>query len=106
MAGTVNGLLGTGGGIILIFMLSSLDAGEKRDIFATTVLCILLLSIVTAFIYSRKGLIDFAFSFSLLVPALAGGAVGALLLDKINLNFLRKIFAAMVIYCGFSMVFN
>jgi len=106
LGGFFNGLLGTGGGILLIFLLGCLPNLNKQEVFATTVFCIFLMSILTAVLYYKEGMIDLAFSSSTFVPAAIGGALGALLLGKIKPTLLKKLFAAMVLYSGFRMVFR
>ena len=106
LGGFFNGLLGTGGGILLIFLLGHLPSLDKQQVFATTVFCIFLMSLLTAILYYQEGMIDLAFSARTFVPAAIGGALGALLLDKIKPTLLRKLFAVMVLYSGFRMVFR
>lgn len=98
-AGFVNGFLGTGGGIILIFALGMTEV-EARDKFATVIAVILPLSLVSAIFYKVK--IESAAPY--LLPGMLGGATGAWLLDKINIKWLKKIFAIMVIWAGICFI--
>ncbi len=98
-AGLVNGFLGTGGGIILVFALSRLKLSE-RDRFATVIAVILPLSLVSTFVY--KAQISEACAW--LLPGMLGGAVGAFLLDKLSVRRLKQLFALMVIWAGICFV--
>lgn len=108
-AGFVNGLLGTGGGILLLFGSYFLNRGRKtdtRDLLASTALVTLILSAVSAVIYFLKGSVETASLPSYLIPALFGGALGAILLDRLPTRFLEKLFAVLVIVAGGLMLFR
>ncbi len=97
-AGILNGLLGTGGGVPLYFLLSREGAG--RGAYATASVGVLLLSLSTVFLY-RGG----AVSLSRVTPflpflAVLGGTLGALLLGKINTRALRFAFSLLLLFSG------
>lgn len=112
-AGFINGMLGTGGGIILVFLLGYLmrrdptlkNIYSTRDVFATVILAILPMSFVSAWFYIKDGSVNINDALVYILPGIAGGIAGAYLLDKINVKFLKKLFAAMVIYAGVKMMF-
>ncbi|MBQ9745465.1 MAG: TSUP family transporter [Clostridia bacterium] len=103
-AGVVNGVFGTGGGIIAVFVFSNIPffAGvfAKKDVFAMTLFVCFIMSLSSAVLYLGAGNASAGTSLPFLLPAAAGGALGALLLDKIKTSLLSKIFAALVIYAG------
>jgi uncharacterized membrane protein YfcA len=103
-AGFLNGFLGAGGGIILIFLLPLLlkDSGV-RDHFAFCVTVIFVFCCVSAG-FDLLGGADLGNVAGYAIPALIGGFVGALLLDKINTGFLKIIFAGVMIYAGINMM--
>ena len=102
LAGILNGFLGSGGGIILIFIMTALlPKRDARDVFATAVLSILPMSIVSAYFYYRGGGIavnDYAPYYA---SALFGGILGAVLLDKISTALLKTLFAVLMLWAGF-----
>ena len=101
LAGFINGLLGAGGGIIIVFILSKLlKESEPRDIFANALCVMLPLSIVSCIIYVSKGAVSFGSFYVFIFPAILGGLLGGLLLCKINTFFLKKLFAALVAISG------
>ena len=106
LAGLVNGFLGTGGGIILVFALGMLVAedGEAavRDRFATVIAVIIPLSFVSSFMYGKS--IDFDAAVPYIIPGMLGGLCGGFLLDRINVFWLGKLFAAMVIWAGICFI--
>lgn len=108
VSGLVNGLLGAGGGVISVFALGKILAdrhGDARDAFANTLCVMLPLSLVSAAAYSAHGALPEPKLNLLALPAIAGGLLGGLLLDKINSRWLKLVFSAVVIWSGVSMVF-
>lgn len=107
-AGVINGLIGCGGGIVIVYALSYFyknnGGASRRDIFATAVASILPMSAVSAFLYAEDagGLPDGMAVY--LVPAVFGGLAGAFLLDKINQRWIGRIFSLLVIWAGVSLV--
>lgn len=102
-AGFINGFLGTGGGILLLFgsyFLSRRDEQNTRDLLASTALVTLALSAVSAVIYALREPIVTDQLPSYLIPAAIGGALGAWLLDRLPTSFLEKLFALLVIVAG------
>lgn len=104
LAGGINGFLGTGGGIILVYMLGAFTDNDKKDSFATTLCAVIPMSIISLFAYSKGGNIDTDMIKMLVTPAIVGGALGALITDKIKTKYLSVAFSALVIYSGVCMV--
>ncbi|MBR5323171.1 MAG: sulfite exporter TauE/SafE family protein [Clostridia bacterium] len=103
-AGFINGLLGTGGGIVLIFMLSYMLKGEKnKDIYAFTLCVTLALSIVSLLVYSRNGAVNISEGVRYGTAAIPGGILGAFLLDRLDGKIVKKIFAVLLIVAGVNM---
>ncbi len=109
-AGFLNGLLGAGGGILLVYALTAMNPDRTpdgvRDNFAATVAAVLPITLLSAILYARDGRMDFAAVTPLVLPALIGGAAGAFLLDRINTAFLKKLFSLLVIWSGLYMLFR
>ena len=109
-AGFLNGLLGAGGGILLVrlFTPANTDSSPEsvRNAFFCTLAAILPITALSAAMYmfgaqGQTSSVDITF---LVMPAIAGGAVGALLLDRINTTLLKTIFSLLVLYAGIRMV--
>lgn len=107
-AGFVNGLLGAGGGILLVWAFSRCIREESgngvRSTFAATLAAVLPITVVSAFLYGRQFLPSVSELSPLVLPGIIGGTVGALLLGKVPTLFLKKLFAVLVLYSGISMV--
>lgn len=105
LAGTVNGFLGTGGGIVLMMALNTFAADkdtDTKDIFSTVIAVILPLSLISLYFYREK--FDITAAADYLLPGIAGGVAGAFLLDKIKVGVLKKLFAVMVIWAGINFI--
>lgn len=109
VAGFINGLFGTGGGIVIIFFFALLKTPSDK-IFATSNLTVMLLSLVSLFLYIRNGILttDIAVYFfeTAFLSAVLGGAVGSLFLSKISPKFLKKLFCLIVMVGGIGRMFR
>ena len=108
-AGVINGLLGAGGGVILLYVFSALfrrrgGDDKAKDSFATVISVILPVSLMSALSYAARGNIDMDRMQVLVIPAIAGGITGAYLTDKLPTKVIRGIFAVLVIVSGVRMV--
>ena len=107
LAGFVNGLLGAGGGIIIVFAISKLLSDvlpHKNDIFANALCVMLPVSLLSCFIYGIKGNLSTEGFGIFVIPAVLGGIVGGLLLGKIGAAFLKRLFALLVIVSGIILI--
>lgn len=105
-AGVINGLLGAGGGVILVFLLRAAlgPEAESRDIYASALITTLPITLVSVLRYGGAGALPLGEFLPLALPAIAGGIIGALLLDRIHPKITRRIFAALVIFSGAVML--
>ncbi len=107
-AGFINGLIGAGGGVLIIRSATRLLPGgtdtSPRDIYATALAVMLPVSAVSAISYARLGVWHGEGAAGLILPAVIGGAVGALLLDRLHTQLLRLIFSAVAVYSGIMML--
>ncbi|MBE6693845.1 MAG: sulfite exporter TauE/SafE family protein [Ruminococcaceae bacterium] len=114
-AGFINGLLGAGGGIVLVLLLPRLAKRrsigdcremENRDWYASALSVMLPATVISGAVYLlRGGMPELSSARWLVLPAAVGGAVGALLLGRIKGSWLRRLFAALVIFSGIRMIF-
>lgn len=107
-AGFINGLLGAGGGIVTVYALSALSKKRSefspRDNFAMTVASVLPVSAVSAVSYITSLKADVTSAPKYLIPAVAGGIIGAFVTDKLNTDLLKTVFAVLTIAAGANMI--
>ena len=106
-AGFVNGLLGAGGGIIVIYVLTRLygeDIMKKNAVFGNALCVMLPISVLTCALYASRGYMRLEGFGVFAIPALLGGLLGGVLLGKLDTAFLKKSFAGLVIISGIIMM--
>ena len=104
-AGLVNGFFGGGGGMILVPLLASKCGLEQRKAFATSIAIILPLCVLSSAIYFLRGGLELAAALPYLVGGLAGGFFGGKLFKQLNMNWLRRVFALLILYGGVKSLF-
>ena len=105
-AGLINGLLGTGGGIILVLGLSHICRGtlpDRRDVCANALVVTLALTLLSTLMYIRSGNAPPADLSRFVLPGAAGGLAGGLLLGRISPGALGKLFALLLVISGILM---
>lgn len=104
LAGFVNGLLGTGGGIIIVTLLKKLGI-EAQKAHATSVCVILPLCILSTVVYLHKNFVTFQAVLPYIPSGIIGAIIGSLVLAKIKTKVLRKIFSIFVIWAAWQLLF-
>lgn len=108
LAGTVNGFIGSGGGILLIYGMELLLGEEQdtKDRFTTAVVSILPMSAISAYIYYRNSGASVADAAPYLSAALFGGVFGAWLMTVITPKILKTVFAVLMVWAGYRAFFG
>ncbi len=105
ISGLLNGLFGAGGGSIVVpAMVKFLDIEQKKA-HATAILIILVMSAISSFFYIRNGYFDFGLWLPVTIGGCVGGMVGAKVLDKISVKWLKIIFGSVILITSFKMIF-
>ena len=104
LAGAVNGLFGTGGGILLGPMLLRVHKLPAQKAFATSLAVILPLSAVTLFVYLRQTPLDWQAAIPYLLGGAAGGFAAGKWLKRLPVVWLRRLFGALLVVAGIRAV--
>lgn len=104
LAGGVNGLLGTGGGMVLALALRAAYPKGRREAMALSTACALFFSVLSIFLYTISGHFEGVEVLSSVLPAFLGGALGALLLGRLRLPYLDILLSLLLLYSGLSLV--
>ncbi|MGN0692286.1 MAG: sulfite exporter TauE/SafE family protein [Oscillospiraceae bacterium] len=104
-SGLLNGLFGSGGGVIAVPMLEK-SGEEPKKAHAESLAVILPLSVASAAVYLlRNGDILNAEDMWIIPAGLAGAALGSLFMKKIPVGILKKIFGVLLIISGARILF-
>ncbi len=103
-AGFLNGLTGTGAGIIFIILSRIFNGELSKDTFAFSMSCVIPLSAFSLFTYRMPQNFSLTTLLVTLLTAAAGGILGAFLQQKLKIGLLKKIFAILVVYSGISLI--
>lgn len=104
-AGAVNGLLGSGAGIVLIYALRAVYPKMKeRELFVLSLCTVFFLTLSSALFYGADGRYSLADFLPYALPAAGGGVVGSLILARINTALLKKVFCVLLIISGILML--
>ena len=102
--GILNGLFGAGGGSVLVPLMEKFLDTEEHTAHATAIPVILLMSIVSSFLYLQKGFFNFKIWLWVSIGGLVGGMVGAKFLKKIPKKWLKIGFGAVICVTAVKMI--
>ena len=98
-AGLVNGLFGGGGGMVLLPALKKGGLAPKKA-FATCVAVIFPICLISAAVFLLRTAFDFLTALPYLIGGAVGGILGGRLFKNVSNVWLRRIFAAFLLYGG------
>ncbi len=104
-AGLANGFFGGGGGMILVPLLTRWCGLDQRRAFATSIAVILPLCALSSVIYWFRGGLDLMLALPYLAGGLLGGFVGGKVFQRLNMVWLRRAFALLLLYGGVKALF-
>ena len=104
-AGLANGFFGGGGGMLLVPLLTRWCGLEQRKAFATSVAVILPLCALSAVIYLLRGGLELSAALPYLAGGLIGGFLGGRVFRKLNMVWLRRAFALLILWGGVRALF-
>ncbi|SNX52667.1 hypothetical protein SAMN05660242_0084 [Thermoanaerobacterium sp. RBIITD] len=103
ITGILNGLFGAGGGTIIVPFMVFLLGIEDHKAHATAISIILPLTILSSLIYIKNGIVDIPLTLNVTIGSVIGGYIGALLLNKVPIKILRKLFGIIMIIASIRM---
>ncbi len=105
ISGILNGLFGAGGGSVVVPAMVKFLKTEQKKAHATAIAIILVMSAISSFFYIRNGYFDFGLWLPVTLGGVIGGMVGAKVLDKISVKWLKIIFGSVILITSFKMIF-
>ena len=100
IAGAINGLLGAGGGMVLVPLLTLFSCIDNRQVFSTSVAIILPICFVSLSI--SPGLVNLPWSgaWPYLLGAIPGGILAGFFAKKIPVKWLHRALGLLILYGG------
>ena len=97
-AGTITGILGAGGGLILVPLLSSLCHTEDSVLFPTSLS--VMLPICAVSLFSIRSAVSWADAIPYLLGSVIGGLTAVFLRNKIPVKWLHRILGLFILWGG------
>lgn len=107
LSGTLNSLIGAGGGILLTIASSKLFGDsfpDRRDLYVNSQASMIPGCALSFGIYASEGHFSVASALPLAISAAIGGVLGSMLLSKLGGTVIGRIFALLVIFSGIRMI--
>lgn len=102
-SGFLNGLFGSGGGVVAVMFLRSMLDDEKKA-HASATLMILVMSAASLALYGIYGHVDWKTGFSFVPGGIAGAVLGTVLLKNIKTDKLKRLFGLVLAVSGVVML--
>lgn len=104
-AGFVNGLLGSGGGMLAVPALERAGLDARRA-HASSIAVILPLSAMSAALYLSSGRVSLTDALPYLPGGVAGAVLGALLMRRISPVLLHRLFGGFALWAGLRLLLS
>ena len=99
-AGAVNGLLGAGGGMVLLPLLTAIAGLPEETVFPASVCMILPVCLVSLWVVYKPGVLPFSEALPWLLGSAAGGVLSGLFGKKIPVLWLHRFLGALILWGG------
>ena len=103
MSGFLNGLFGSGGGVVAVMFLRPL-LGDEKKAHASATLMILVMSLISFALYAAYGQVEWAQGFRFVPGGIVGALLGTKLLKNIKSDVLRRVFGGVLVASGVVML--
>jgi uncharacterized membrane protein YfcA len=103
-AGVMSGLMGVGGGIVMIPLMTAFLGLTQHKAHGTSLAVIVFTAIAGALTYGFKGHTDLLIAAELAIGSIVGARIGALAMNRIPARELRMIFGVFIFFVGLRML--
>jgi len=103
LTGVVNGLLGSGGGMVAVPVLKGAGL-DTRHAHSSSLAVVLPITVVSASLYILGGKVSLADALPYIPGGVLGAIAGGLIMPRISPAVLRRIFGGFAIWAGLRML--
>lgn len=103
-SGFLNGLFGSGGGVVAVMFLRNIIGDEKKA-HASATLMILIMSIASLIFYAVYGHVDWGMGFRFVPGGIIGAVLGTRFLKNMQSDKLKRLFGLVLVVSGVVMFF-
>jgi len=103
-AGLLGSMLGLGGGILIIPMLTLIFGVPMREAIGASLVCVIATSSGAASLYVKRRLCDVRLGMTLELATTLGAVAGGVIAGLLNAQTLSILFSALLIYTAWSMI--
>ncbi len=103
VSGFLNGLFGSGGGVVAVMFLRPL-LGDEKKAHASATLMILVMSLVSFTLYAIYGQVPWQEGLLFVPGGIVGSVIGTKLLKDMGSVALRRVFGAVLVISGVVMI--
>ncbi|UCB52230.1 MAG: sulfite exporter TauE/SafE family protein [Candidatus Zixiibacteriota bacterium] len=104
LAGLLGSILGLGGGILIIPMLTLVFGVPMREAIGASLVCVIATSSGAASLYVRRRLCDVRLGMTLELATTLGAVVGGVIAGLLNAQTLSILFSVLLIYTAWTML--
>lgn len=104
LSGFINGLFGSGAGMIVLPGLISVYGFDSKKARGTSLLILIVVSMITSFFYV-KNIVNYSALWFITAGGILGGVIGANFVKKIPDNYAKITLAIIMIISGIRMLF-
>lgn len=103
-AGFINGLAGTGAGVVFLLLFGILGGGMTKAIFSVSMFCVSALSVISLATYPSPAPEHLAMLPWIGTAGILGGLCGAWIQRRVSVRVLKLAFGILVIWAGIKMI--
>ena len=103
--GFINGMLGSGGGMVAVPLLKKCGI-EGKAAHSNAVAVILPITVISAAVYMLKGFVNFSDAAVFMPTGVIGALIGTKIIQKISVPLLNALFGGFMIYAGVRLLFR
>ena len=104
IGGAINGVFGTGAGLVMIPTIKLATKKDERVVHATTLAIVMLMCLVSGTVFLATNSLNFRVIFWCAIGSICGGVIGTIALQKLKTKVIEIIFSFVLVIAGIVMI--